>query len=257
MKMKKLPPILSRIFVISVLFSACTPYGKISTTESKEYVISGNTEFKDDSVITAMILPYKEQLTASMEIVLARSTQVLEKGIPESTLGNFITDLCLLRGNQEYHPSDSHGIDFAFLNNGGFRRSLPEGNITRGDVFELMPFENELVILTLNGTTVKKLINFMASKGGAPVSSIRFSIKNKEATNISIGTSGFDSSKVYKVLTSDYLANGGDNHGFLSEARSRESLGIKIRDAILQHLYIMGKTEELISVAKDGRIKNE
>jgi len=257
MNVKKLSQKVVGILVVSVLFSACSPYGKISNTESKEYVISGNTEIKDDSAVTAIIEPYKEQLSASMEIVLARSTQALEKGIPESTLGNFITDLCLLRGKQEYHPADSQGIDFAFLNNGGFRRSLPEGNITRGDIFELMPFENELVILTLNGTTVKKLINFMASKGGAPVSGIRFIIKNKEVANISIGTSGFDSTKVYKVLTSDYLANGGDNHGFLSEAMGRESLGIKIRDAILQHLYIMGKTEELITVSKDGRIKNE
>lgn len=71
--------------------------------------------------------------------------------------------------------------DFAVFNTGGLRRPLPLGNITRGDVFELMPFENELVILTMNGEAVKKLVNFIATKGGAPVSGLRLRIQDSVA----------------------------------------------------------------------------
>ena len=47
-------------------------------------------------------------------------------------------------------PSNNHHIDFCLLNNGGLRTSLPQGNITRRKIFELMPFENELVVVTIS-----------------------------------------------------------------------------------------------------------
>ena len=58
---------------------------------------------------------------------------------PESLLGNFVTDLCL----RQY----SNIADICVMNNGGLRSNLTKGEITRGDIYTLMPFENELVIL--------------------------------------------------------------------------------------------------------------
>jgi 2',3'-cyclic-nucleotide 2'-phosphodiesterase (5'-nucleotidase family) len=245
------------IIFISVLFFSCTSPVQLTKVETSEYVFSDSSDIKADSAITAEIRPYSDKLRADMGVVLAKSIRPLEKGNPEGVLGDFVADLCFERTLRDYKSADQHPPDFAFFNNGGLRKALPAGEITKGDVFELMPFENELVILTLNGSSVKKLINFMASKGGAPVSGIRFKIKDKEAREIIIGTAAFDSTKRYKVVTSDYLANGGDNFSFLSEAINRESINLKMRDAIIQHLYILGKTEEVVDVKPDGRISNE
>jgi len=243
--------------VLSILLlAACKSPTILSKIETTEYILS-DTSIAEDSLITEKIRPYSEKMSADMGIVLAQSSQAMSKGLPESLLGNFVADLCFERVKREYKPQDGHSVDFAFFNNGGLRKSLPAGNITKGDIYELMPFENELVILTLDAEVLKKLLNFIASKGGEPVSALRFVIKDKTAVDINIGGIALDPNKIYKVVTSDYLANGGDNYSFLSSAINRESTSIKIRDAIIQDLYIAGKTEEIVNVKLDGRIRNE
>ena len=248
---------ITRILFLVFILGSCSTPGKLSKVETSEYILSDTSSIVEDSIVRAKIRPYSEKMEANMGIILAKSAQALEKGIPESLLGNFVSDLCFERVKREFSSTGAQTIDFAFFNNGGLRKSLPAGNVTKGDAFELMPFENELVILTLNGGIANKLLNFMASKGGAPVSGVRFVIKNKLATDITINSVAFDSTKTYKVVTSDYLANGGDNFSFLSEALNRESTSIKMRDAIIQHLYILGKTEEMVYITLDGRIRNE
>ena len=59
-----------------------------------------------------------------------------------------------------------------------------------------------------------------------------------------------------KVLTSDYLANGGDSYDFLIDV-PRESVNLKIRDALIQNLMLAGKEGKKIKVILDGRISNE
>jgi 2',3'-cyclic-nucleotide 2'-phosphodiesterase (5'-nucleotidase family) len=188
-----------------------------------------------------------------MNVVLAESEYPMERGVPESRLGNFVSDVCMIEAEKIYNTSTNKQIDFAFFNNGGLRRALPKGKITKGDVFELMPFENELVVLTLDAIRVKKIFNFIASKEGAPVSGTKFQIKDKEAFNIFIRNKPLDSIQTYHVLTSDYLANGGDSYDFIVEA-PRESLNLKVRDALIQYLTKAGVEKKIINVNIDGRI---
>lgn len=241
-------------FLIALVFIGCHPATRITQTKTEEYVFTPASDSAVDSVVLRKILPYREKMSGEMNIVLAGSDQALERGTPEGLLGDFVADACLFQFNKLYYPPDGKTADFLFLNNGGLRKGLPKGNLTKGDIYELMPFENELVVLTLEGSSVKKIFNFIASKDGAPVSGVRFQIRDHEAVNIFVGETPFDSTRVYKVVTSDYLANGGDQYSFLSEAKNRESVGLKVRDAIIQHLYIKGKTEERINLSLDGRI---
>lgn len=238
----------------TTLLTGCSTKVSLQKTETKEYAFSKDGNADIDSVLDKRIRPYREKMSGDMSIVLAESVHSLEKATPESRLGNMVSDACMLQCTQRYQPADGKAPDFLVLNNGGLRKGLPKGNITKGDIFELMPFENELVVLTLNGESVKKIFNFIASKDGAPVSGTRFQIQDKHAINITIQGAPFDSSKTYKVVTSDYLANGGDQFSMFSEATLRESTGLKVRDAIIQYLYIQGKTEQKISVEPDGRI---
>ena len=182
--------------------------------------------------------------------VLTFSVASMEKAQPESTLGNFVADACLAMAVKNYKVTDSKEIDFCVLNNGGLRSSLPQGNITRKNVFELMPFENELVVLTLKGSTVTGLLNYISEKGGVPVSNLKMKINNGTFTDVMINENKFDPANNYKVLTSDYLAYGGDAMSVFSEKDSLEFVNLKVRDAII---YFM-ELQDTLKPKLDGRI---
>ncbi|MBT8196480.1 MAG: 5'-nucleotidase C-terminal domain-containing protein [Bacteroidia bacterium] len=154
-----------------------------------------------------------------------------------------------------YKSDDGHGVDFCLLNNGGLRASLPHGDITRGKIFELMPFENEMIVLELNGETTLELVDFIAEKGGMPVSGIRFEIENQKPTNITINGKAFDKNKTYKVVTSDYLAHGGDKLAMLKKRLNDKLTGVKIRDAIIEYFVEQNNKGVTITSSLDGRIK--
>jgi 2',3'-cyclic-nucleotide 2'-phosphodiesterase (5'-nucleotidase family) len=244
------------IILYSLLAAGCASKAHVSKIETKNYRLENTTNSDVDSAAYYKILPYQKTLNADMNTVVAFSEQPLEKEQPEGLLGDFVADACLNIANKMYYPDDGKKIDFIFLNNGGLRNSLPKGNITKGNVFELMPFENELVILKINGLVVKKIFNFIASKDGAPVAGARFNIRNKEAVNILINNQALDTTGTYKVVTSDYLANGGDQLFFLANIKERESLNLKVRDAILQYMKGKSKADEHIIVKKDQRISH-
>jgi 2',3'-cyclic-nucleotide 2'-phosphodiesterase (5'-nucleotidase family) len=248
-----------KIFIVALiplLVAGCAGKARISKVETKNYQLAGSGSGDVDSVTYYKILPYKKSLDADMNAVLAFSDQSLEKGNPEGLLGDFVSDACLETANRSYYPADGKPIDFIFLNNGGLRNPLPKGNITKGNIFELMPFENELVVLKLNGALAKKIFNFIAAKDGAPVAGVKFRIKNKEAVNIEINNQPFDSAGTYKAVTSDYLAGGGDQYFFLAEVKEKESLNLKVRDAIIQYLNQKSKADEHIVVKADQRISD-
>ena len=245
---------ISTLLVFFLLVS-CKPVYVIQKTEQSEYILSDTSNTAIDSSIYTLILPYKENVVRTMSTVLVESETSLERGLPESKLGNFVADACLSEALKIYYPSDGRQADFTFFNNGGLRRALPKGKITLGDVYELMPFENQLVVLSISGKLVKKIFNFIASKEGAPISGARFQIKDHEAVNITIKNEPLDTTKTYKALTSDYLANGGDSFDFLIDVL-RENVNLKVRDALIQNLSLAGKEGKKINVSLDGRISN-
>lgn len=209
----------------------------------------------EDSVIKSEILPYKAKMDKEMNVPLAVSEQAMMKGQPEGVLGNFSAD-AVLKMSREY-CKDSCNVDFCVLNNGGLRNPLPKGTITRYDIFSLMPFENEMVVLTMKGNDMKDLFDFIANKGGMPVSGFRMKIKNQMASDIMIGDKPFDITKSYTVVTSDYLAGGGDNMVFFSNASRKFSPNKKIRDAIIEYLTKENSKGNTIAIKKDGRIQFE
>lgn len=239
------------LFVVS-----CTAPARIDHTEKHQYIFNSKDFASADSSLWQSILPYKSKLDAEMNGVLGKTSMALTKEIPEGLLGNFVADLVMEQTPLYYYPADNSKADFCFLNNGGFRASLPAGDITRRNVFEVMPFENELVVVTLNGSQVNLLLKYIISKGGIPVSGLRMKIKNNQPKDILINNIPFDSTKIYKAVTSDYLANGGDNLFFLAEAK-KEYAGLKIRDAILEHCLKLNKLGKLIESKLDKRISYE
>ncbi|MFA5044890.1 MAG: 5'-nucleotidase C-terminal domain-containing protein, partial [Paludibacter sp.] len=149
----------------------------------------------------------------------------------------------------------SEKVDIAVVNLGGLRTVIPAGNITVGKVFELMPFENELVVLWLKGDKLYDLLQYFAGMGGEGVSGLRMEIQNGKAVNITVNGKALDKEKIYSIATNDYLAGGNDKMVQLAQYEKRVNTGVKIRTVLLD--YIKGETKKgnKIQSKLDGRIK--
>lgn len=247
-------PLRFTVFLIIITFlSACSPNWHLSKTESAFFDLSRPVA-PDDSALVAEISPYKLNLEKTMNEVLNTSVVAMTKNTPEGLLGNFVADLILKKANEYYDSGEGGKVNICILNNGGLRTPLPQGDITRGKVFELMPFENEMCVLTFSGNSLKNLFDYLAKSGGAPVAGVKMGIENGNPVNIMVNGLSFDTAKTYRVVTSDYLANGGDKYSFLRDTLERSDLGIKIRDAIIQYITEEKKAGRPLDAKFDGRI---
>ena len=248
---------IGRVFFLLFFLWSCGPSQKPVYVEgsliSVDSLQAPVIDFKIDSVIGF----YREALEDEMKEVLAYSAQTMTRGTPEGLLNNFIADLCLEIGRDLYLPDDGHHIDFALFNYGGLRASIRQGPITKANIFELMPFENEMVVITLSPEKTLELFDYIAEAAvGMPVSGIRIIIDDNEVKDVRIGADIFDPSRSYKVLTSDYLAGGGDNMTFFLDPINSELLGMRIRDAIILHLQHQHDAGKEIMSSLDGRISH-
>jgi 2',3'-cyclic-nucleotide 2'-phosphodiesterase (5'-nucleotidase family) len=224
------------IYIVGLLLVACSPTYTLQSYNDEVIGIQAGV----DSTILAIINPYQVKIEDQMNEVLTYTKNDLEKGKPQSTIGNFVTDLCL-------NYADAH---ICVMNNGGLRTTISKGEITRGKLYELMPFENELVVLELNKDDYIGLLNYIGSRGGEPFSGITIAI-NKDGKILSYSWPvNFEKGEKVRVLTSDYLANGGDEMSFFHE-KEQQKVGLKLRDAIIDYC---SKTDT-IDVQLDNRIK--
>lgn len=244
---------LLKIFFFSALISlyACSKKTSVSNVTESHIIINNP---KIDSSMYKVMLPYKKTHDEQMYTVIAKSEDPLVKADVESTLGNFFCDAVIYE-TKKILGKDSDMVDVAIFNKGGLRNSLPKGNITIGNIFELMPFDNELVLLKLSGTQFKDMCFKIVEKGGIPVGGMRLTMKGSTPTDITIKGKPFDETKNYWIVTSDYLANGGDSYNFFKNATDRKMMNILLRNVIINYCEDITKLDQTIKPKLDGRIQ--
>lgn len=214
-----------------------------------------NPQCGSDSVAESVINHYKSGLDSIMNEVIGFNGVPMEKDQPEGVLGNFICDL-IMQATDTLLPDTLKLLPLMVLmNNGGFRASLPSGRITVGDVYRVMPFDNKLVVLKMDGERIYCLLRFIIAKGGMPVGGMRMSIHDTIPATVTIGNDKFDPGKKYLVATSDYLANGGDNIPCFQGTIWNS--GFLIRDVIIGYYRNMNKQGKKPTAVKDRRIAYE
>lgn len=231
---------MKKLYLVSFLLvlNACSKTNShLSKVIAKTIHIDSTLEASKE--INAFIAPYKEKLNTEMLGVLSYNPKELNKS-PEnlqSTAGNFMADLCVEMANPIYEKKTDKSIDFAMLNHGGIRAIIPEGKVTVERAFKLMPFENELVVVTLSGDKIKELVQFFISKKRAhPLSKNIELVIDNDKYSLKINGKPFDDTKSYTVVTSDYLQNGGDRMNFFINPEKLIKLNYKVRDAIIDYL---------------------
>jgi len=225
-----------RLFYLSIavlLLSGCSKKQYVHVADiDTDYIRVNRYSAKEDKKVKDMISPYKEQLDAEMNVVLGVLAEDMVKSKPNSNLGNWFADLLQTTANIEF---DGY-VDFAVQNYGGLRVPVvAKGDLTVGDIYEVMPFDNKLVVLNLTGEKTLMLLNRIADYGGWPISSnLTFTIEDEKATDIVIKGESFDIKKSYRVALPDYTANGGDRCTFLKE-EPQEDNDKMIRDLVIEY----------------------
>jgi 2',3'-cyclic-nucleotide 2'-phosphodiesterase (5'-nucleotidase family) len=205
-----------------------------------------------DPKVEALIKPYRDSMQAEMNEVLVINDAVLTKQMPESDLGNLLAGILLEKSQSYIHKK----VDVAMINFGGIRiGQLGKGPVTREKAFELMPFDNMVVVMDLDGKTTKELFDRMAGAGGVPVAGATYAIDEfKKAQLITIQGAPFDINKTYTIALSDYLANGGEKLDMLV-GKPQIATGKLLRDAFIEGFKEINARGEHLKSIKDGRVK--
>ncbi len=226
-----------------ILLVACQP--KISQSTYKMEKVNQTLPLTD-----SIISPYKKSLDKEMKEVICYSEQAMEKGQPESLLGNWVADLSFDYATKSTDISPH----FCILNYGGLRTSIPKGEITKERIYSLMPFENELVVVVISKEKFNQLIDYLINIGGQPISNL---IVNGSIGNIKkIKMEGFniELQEEFRILTTDYLAKGGDNMDFFLNPIEIIYTNKKLRDVIINHCIDINSKGKKISSQLDNRI---
>ncbi len=206
-----------------------------------------------DSEIDAIIKPFREHINKDLDSVLAYSKDTYSKsnGKFNTAIGNFMADVIFDEANPIFNKRTGKNIDMVLLNRGGIRSILSKGNITSRTAYQLMPFENSIVVIALKGSQINALINYLSkAKTAHPISKLKLEIdKDYNIIEASINNTPIETSKVYYVATSDYLYNGGDSMTFFKPNDSAYVLNYKIRNALIDNF----KKVDTISPVIDNR----
>lgn len=233
-----------------IALSSCSTFYQPTSLQHTQYKIDAS--IRSDSSVAGMLQPYASNINTTMNKVIGTSADTYTNKRPESEIGNFLADCYREMGEKKF----ARKIDAAFMNAGGIRSYLSKGNITVGKIFEIMPFDNILIVQELKGTVLQQYLDVMAADGGWPVSKgVTLKIKNKKAVNILINGKPLDLNAVYTIAHSDYVANGGSDCSMLKPI-PQINLGYLMRDAILEYVDSQTKTGKTIQPVIENRVTN-
>lgn len=223
-----------------ICFTSC------KTKSFHNYLVEGkkievNKNYHTNEQIETYITPYRNHINKDLDSVISYTSETLDKskGEWQSNIGNFMADACLELASPVFSKQQNKSIDIILLNSGGIRSIIPKGNITKRNAFEVMPFENSLIVIALKGEQIKTLAqHIITEKKPHPLSGLKI-ILNKENTIAAIlfKEQPIELNKIYYVATSDYLANGGDNMTFFLNNEGSYDLNYKIRNVLIDYFY--------------------
>ena len=222
--------------------SACaTSMSQVLTLiKAKNIPIDENSP--QEATIENFIAPYRQHVDNEMNKVLAQNAQDLVKDRNNPPLNapitNFFADAVYETVAPYYKQRTGQTIDFVLLNFGGIRSDLPKGDITMGSAYNLMPFENEMVVLTMSGEKVQELADYLIKhRLPHPLSKqVQLQITHDgKITHFTIHGKPFNPKATYLVATSDYLMYGGDAMYFFSNPLKTDMLDYKVRNVLIDY----------------------
>lgn len=223
----------------------------VTKIEGKEIGITDkNSEVAE---IENFIKPYRDKIDADLNAVLGNALQTMDKsGEWQTPMGNFLADITFEKADKVFRMREKKSIDICLLNHGGIRSIIPKGTVTARTAYEVMPFENSAIVIGLKGEQILEIVTYIiGEKKPHPLRGLTFTInKSNLPHSILVNGNPVENSKIYYVVTSDYLSNGGDNMTFFKKGIEKYDLGYKLRNIIIDYF----KENKTIVAPEDVRI---
>jgi hypothetical protein len=184
---------------------------------------SSKSQTNSATDLAYFIQPYQDTLHQEFDEVLASTPTALIVSRPSSNLMNWCADALLSSMTANKRLSEPV---ICILNTGGLRSSFGKGPLTLADFYKLMPFDNAVTWVHLPVERISQIEKYLSISGGEPLANCIYrggtlKIPSLLATHAYIW-----------VLTSDYLANGGDQMSFFKDLEKQET-GILLRDIFI------------------------
>ena len=209
----------------------------LSKIEGKQIQITDSLRLDQD--YDAIIKPFRENLNKDMNTILSYAPETYSKtnGEYNTAIGNLMADIVYSEGNKVFSKRTNKNIDAVLLNHGGIRATISKGNITTKTAFEVMPFENSIVVVALKGQQLDSMMDYLRhAKRAHPVSGVELQMdKDFNITKALIQGKPIDKKKTYYLATNDYLYDGGDRMRFFKPNDSVYYLDYKIRNAMIDY----------------------
>ena len=203
-----------------------------------------------DTGMANFLKPYAVSMDATMNRVIGFAAEGMSAKQPESELGNLMAD-CIRRMAEKKFGKK---VDAGFINKGGIRSYLPKGNITVGKIYELMPFDNLVVLQEVKGSVLRSFLDKIAADGGWPVSEgVVLQLKDKRIASATINGQPLDENGLYTIANSDYVANGGDNCEMLRNI-PQQNKGYILRDAIIEYVTSFTQQGKPVGAKIENRV---
>lgn len=209
---------------------------------SKETVFVGEPLVQDPALL-ALLQPFSDKVDAALSQVVAQASEPLsdkEIRAKEVPLAHLVTDSMLW-------CSRFHKPDFVVQNGGGIRAPMPAGDVTKRKIFEIVPFDNTIQVLTLPGDAVQELFDFMATVGPAQGSwphvagaSAVLNAANKKGTQVRIGGKPFSHKRSYRVVTNSFMGAGGDGYSVFLRRTNMADTARYQRECLIDYLVFKG-----------------
>ncbi len=235
---------------LGVLDLAVDPASKSAVVTSWTY-LPVTAAIEPDPEVAERVERYRAMLDGRFKEVLGTCTAFLDGERDrirweETALGNFVTDIM-----REYT-----GAEIALLNAGSLRASIDEGPVTVETVFKVMPYENELVVVSVSG---EELLSVLArgvsgaredeDGGFLHVSGLTLAIRDRRPEDVRVAGAAVDPARSYAVAITDFMASGGDGYAVFKGKEARKT-GSPLRDLIVDTV----RTRRTITASKDGRV---
>ena len=246
----------SLVFSLIVIFLISCKSEALKTWEISAERIPIDQSLEANKDIEDFIKPFSDHINKSLDSVVAYNPQNLNKSDGElnTAIGNLMADVVMAQASPVFKSRTGNEIDMVLLNHGGIRSTVGKGPVTARTAYSLMPFENEIVVVELNGSKIQEMLAYLEKNRTAhPLSGIKIAMnRNYKITKATIGGKDIDPGKTYFVATSDYLQQGGDNMNFFKDPVNLYRVDYKIRNALIDYF---NKVDTLKTARDDRYIK--
>jgi 5'-nucleotidase len=228
--------------------------------EGKQIQLWSDDHLKPSQRIKALVQYVDEKVGSEYAKVIGKANKdyFYEDKMSENALGNWITDVMRWKT----------GAEIGFHNSGGIRDNILAGPITKGDIFEVSPFRNTLVVFELTGKEIRQLLEHDVDKGWdrLQVSGIWYSHYSKSSKPFgerveSVVIDGKVLVKqgrlllpdaVFSVVSNNYLVSQAKDKYFGFPVKKMKNTGVLINQALIDWL----EKHELLDYEIQGRIIN-